>query len=216
MAGGAGRDPITVVVGRFDPLLGRGLADVLLEDHRVEVLALELEGGALEQAVVRLEPRVAVVDGAIERTALARLRSIRPATGVLVLAHAPSLEFGLGLLAAEATCLDRSVSPDEILATVYLVAQGERIFAAANGHRVERRYPSDAAPLTRRQVEVLELLSRDLTDAQIALVLDIGVQTVNSHVAEVRRKLKVASRRDLVGMALPPALTSGRQHGPTM
>ena len=56
--------------------------------------------------------------------------------------------------------------------------------------------------LTRREHEVLILLRDRLTDREIADSLSIGVRTAESHVARVRAKLGVASRRDAATVAV--------------
>jgi DNA-binding NarL/FixJ family response regulator len=86
---------------------------------------------------------------------------------------------------------------------VHLAAEGARTFASANGERVERRFPSEARLLTARETDVLEHLSRGETNAEIALALEIGIETVRTYVAIVLRKLDVQSRRELVGMPIP-------------
>ncbi|MGA9285446.1 MAG: response regulator transcription factor [Solirubrobacteraceae bacterium] len=194
---------VTVVVGQLDPLTRFGLAHVLREDPGVEVLASDLQYTELEHAVAQRLPRVAVLDESEEPLALARLRSAHPATGVIVLAHNPSHSYGLRLLTSGATCLARSVSATEILAAIHLTSSGERVFVASDGNRLERRYPSNASTLTPRETEVLAHLSRGRSNPEIARTLQISVETVNTHVASIRRKLNVQSKRELIGMPVP-------------
>jgi DNA-binding NarL/FixJ family response regulator len=196
-------DVVTVVVGRLDPLIGYGLAHVLGEDSRVRVLAGDLEHVELEHVVAHRLPRVAVMDESEEPFALVRLRSAHPATGVMVLAHNPSHVYGMRLLASGATCLARSVSATELLAAIHLTAGGERVFVSSDGHRFERRYPDNASHLTPRETEVLAHLSRGRSNPEIAQALQISVDTVHTHVASIRRKLNVQSKRELIGMPIP-------------
>ena len=58
--------------------------------------------------------------------------------------------------------------------------------------------------LTRREGDVLVLLRQGRSNAQIALALQIGVETVRSHARSIYRKLGVASRRELIGLPAPP------------
>jgi DNA-binding CsgD family transcriptional regulator len=58
--------------------------------------------------------------------------------------------------------------------------------------------------LTRRETDVLRYVSRgDKSYAEIALIMGIKVETVRKHTASIRVKLKVKSRRDLVGLRVP-------------
>lgn len=194
---------VTVVVGRFPPVVGRGLMDVLREDHSICVVDSDLEPSELEHTVARRSPRVAILDEAGERLTRACLGSSNPATALLVFAHDPKPAYGWLLLARGATCVAWSVSAADIRASVHLAAKGGRSFASANGERVERRYPSEARLLTDRETEVLEHLTRGESNAEIALALAIGVETVRTYVASIFRKLGVQSRQELIGVPIP-------------
>jgi DNA-binding NarL/FixJ family response regulator len=194
---------VTVVVGRFEPLIGRGLMEVLCEDDRVDILGSELGCVELEHAVVARVPRVAVVDESAEPFVLARLRLLQPSTGVVVLAYSPSPEYGLRLLTCGATCLARSAPITDILSGIHLTAQGARVFASLDGHRVERRYPSNGSLLTPRETEVLRHISANRSNPEIAGELHISVETVSTHVTSIRRKLDAKSKRELVGIPIP-------------
>jgi hypothetical protein len=81
---------VTVVAGVLDPLMGRGLVDVLREDEKIQILAADLDRHALECAVAQREPRVAVVGETAGERLLARLKSSEPAPAVVVIAHSPT------------------------------------------------------------------------------------------------------------------------------
>jgi DNA-binding NarL/FixJ family response regulator len=103
--GGARR--ITVMLGRFDALIGRGLEGVLQEDRGLRIIRTDLDGPELERAVAQQAPRVVVLDeaSAVGLSALKRLRAAQPGVGLIVLAHHPTRAVGAQLLAAGATCL---------------------------------------------------------------------------------------------------------------
>lgn len=194
---------VAVVVARFEPITALGLAVVLRDDRRLDVLESGLDHAALLRAVVRWKPQVAILDETAERAVRERLRSIRPATGMLVFAHEPTPKYGMTLLATGATCIARSSSPVEILAAVHLVAHGGRVFMSADGERVEPRYPENAPPLTPREIDVLEGLSEGKPHNQIAQDLKIGLRTVHTYTSRICRKLGVQGKRELIGMPVP-------------
>jgi DNA-binding CsgD family transcriptional regulator len=68
---------------------------------------------------------------------------------------------------------------------------------------IESRLEAKMATLTPREKEVLEGLSRAESNGEIAYEMQIGVETVRTHVARIRRKLGVRSRRALIGVAGP-------------
>jgi DNA-binding NarL/FixJ family response regulator len=191
---------VTAVLGRFDPLLGYGLAHVLSVDPTVCVLARDLGVAELERTVLNHAPAVAVLDEKTEPSVLKRLRSLQPATGVIILADSPSHAYGMNLLTSGATCLARSASTADILAAIHFTARGGRLFVSPDGERAERRYPDNAHQLTRRETEVLEQVSTGRSNPEIAHTLQISVETVHTHVARIRQKLKVQSKRELIGM----------------
>jgi DNA-binding CsgD family transcriptional regulator len=72
--------------------------------------------------------------------------------------------------------------------------------------RPQRRDPLiGPTSLTRREREVLALLQQRLSDPEIAVVLGIGVRTVEHHVASLRAKLGAVNRHQAVALAQQPA-----------
>jgi DNA-binding NarL/FixJ family response regulator len=196
---------VTVVLGRFDALLARGLKQLLREDRELQIIGADLDRAALEYAVASQAPRVAILDEAVAAhpTVLERLKTAHPAIGIVVLAYLPTVAYAMRLLAAGASCLAKDVSAAEILAAVHIAADGRRVFADVDGHLVERSYPAAVASLTPREVEVLEFLSRGQSHAEIAHALQLGVETVRTHSAHIRDKLGVRRNRDLIGAPIP-------------
>jgi DNA-binding NarL/FixJ family response regulator len=196
---------VTVALGCFDPLVGRGLAQVLHEDRGLRIIGADLDRAALEHAAASQAPRVVVLDEAVvvQSTVLERLRAAQPAIGIVVLAHIPTVAYAMRLLAAGASCLAKDVSAADILATVHIAADGRRVLADVDGHLVERSYPAAVASLTPREVEVLEFLSRGQSHAEIAHALQLGVETIRTHAAHIRGKLGVRNKRELIGLAIP-------------
>lgn len=203
----SGAGPVTVVLGRFGVLVGRGLAQILGENHEFRVVGVDLDCSALEHTIARRVPQVAILDEppAASAIVLDRLRSTYPATGILILAHRPSLAYGMRLLATGVSCISKDSSAPNILAAVRVAADGRRVYATDDGHLVERGVPDATVTLTPRETEVLEFLSRARSHAEIAHALNVGVETIRTHSAHIRHKLGVSSNRELVGLKLPPA-----------
>lgn len=196
---------IAVALGRFDALLARGLRQILSDDPRLQIVDTDLGNAALERIVAPRAPLIALLDeeGVTESSVLSRLRASQPTIGIVVLAHRPARACGMQLLAAGASCLPKDASAADILAAVYLAAEGRRLFAPGDGYRVERRFPATAISLTPRETDVFECLSRGESHGEVALTLQIGVETARKHAAHIYRKLGVRSKRELVGMPVP-------------
>ncbi len=201
--------PVTVVLGRFGALVGRGLAQVLGEDERLRIVGIELDSVALERTVARQAPHVAVLDEppvvSAKPSLPERLRIANPETGIVVLAHRPPLTYGMRLLAVGASCVSKDASAADILAAVRIAADGRRVYASDEGHVVERSSPDAAVTLTPRETEVLEYLSRAQSHAEIAHALQLSVETVRTHSAHIRRKLGVRNNRELIGLRMSHA-----------
>jgi len=205
---------ITVALGRFDALLGRGLTQVLREDRAIRILASDLDGARLERAAAELTPRVAILDEAsvVDPAAVGRLRGAHAGIGVIVLAGQPTVAYATRLFASGVSCLSKRVSAADVLAAVRVAASGKRVFAYVEGHLMERGHP-ERAGLTPREVEVLEYLSTGRSHSEIALAMGLGVETIRTHSAHIRRKLGVSSSRDLIGIPTRAASVAARGIG---
>jgi predicted ATPase/DNA-binding CsgD family transcriptional regulator len=96
----------------------------------------------------------------------------------------------------------RAMTPEQVLA-----AQGHAALSGllhASGERGARQIPSPSLPndLTGREAEVLRLVARGLTDAQVAEALVISPRTVNAHLRSIFRKLNITSRHAATLFAL--------------
>ena len=105
----------------------------------------------------------------------------------------------------------KDAPPEELLAAVEVVARGDALIAPAVTRSVieefVRRSPAPSAPpplvdaLTEREREVLELLARGLSNAEIAERLVVSGGTVKTHVARVLAKLGLRDRVQAVVFA---------------
>lgn len=90
------------------------------------------------------------------------------------------------------------MTPQQALASSY-VRSHEDVFSPTSGKPRTFRYPDG---LTAREVEVLRLVARGWTDAQIAEELVISTRTVNAHLTSIYRKIRVSSRHAATHYAL--------------
>jgi predicted ATPase/DNA-binding CsgD family transcriptional regulator len=103
---------------------------------------------------------------------------------------------------AQALAEGRTMTPEQVLA-----AQGHSALARhphTSGEADAQQIPSPSLPndLTRREVEVLRLVARGLTDAQVAQTLIISPRTVNAHLRTIYSKLNITSRNAATHFAL--------------
>ena len=159
------------------------------------------EARRLRPDVVMMDIRMPVLDG-IEATR--RIVANQPGAKVLVLTT-----FGLdgyvfeALRAGASGFMLKDAPPEEIAAAVRVVAGGDALLAPAVTRSVveefTRHRPAPAPPpalsdLTARETEVLELLARGLSNAEICERLVISEATTKTHVARILQKLGLRDR----------------------
>lgn len=195
---------ITLVVARFEDLLARGLRVVIDSDAGLEVLAGDLEPDRIDVMLRAHRPRVAILDlDAMPK--LARVRELsrqHPNTRLVLLASRPTMTACAQLLAFGASaCLGRDAQARDVLTAIHLASRGLQL-TPRQSSEPSALPVAGSQLLTQREAEVLPMLQRGSSNAQIALALQVGVETVRTHARNIYRKLGVASRRELT--ALPP------------
>jgi DNA-binding NarL/FixJ family response regulator len=205
---------LRAVVADDQPVICAGFAALLAAQPDIEVVGTAANGRELLRLVEAHEPDVAIVDvrmpvmDGIEATGLI---TARHSTKVLILTTFDLDEHVFDAIKSGASgFLLKDVTAERLVEGVRLVADGSMLL----GPTVSRRLVSDfahgsgeAAPdlsargLSAREREVLLLLARGLSNAEIAESLVIGIETVKSHVAEILRKLQLRDRIQAVVFA---------------
>lgn len=192
------------------PLYREGLGLALTTMADVEVVAQAEDGESAVELAGRLRPDVVVMDlhlpGMSGVEATRRIVADRPATGVLVLTMLEGDESLFAAMRAGARgYLLKGADRAEIERAVRMVSDGEVVFSAGVARSVMAWFRTGGeAPfpeLTDREREVLDLVARGLTNAEIASRLVVSDKTVRNHVSNVFAKLHVTSRAGAVARA---------------
>ena len=186
-----------------------GLARILSPPDGFEVVAECISGReaierlpALRPDVILMDVRMPDLDGI---TATARLRSSAVGSPVLVLTTFGEDEVLWGAIEAGAAgFVLKDSSAEDLIAAVRAVAGGGAWFDAGVAPRVLERYRRSVAPaardaarlelLTEREHDVLRLMARGATNAEIAASLYVAEATVKTHVGSIFTKLDVRDR----------------------
>jgi DNA-binding NarL/FixJ family response regulator len=195
------RDPIKLVVGRFEDLIARGLRSLLAEDENVELVAADVEMEALDALLTEHEPTVAVINFGSLRSPVEvnRLRLAHPQTRLLVLANRPTPSECNQMLAFGATaCLSKETQARDILNAIHLASRGLHVLPRTDGEAGADQLGPEL--LTPREADVLEHLRAGRSNAEIALALSVSVETIRTHRRNIYRKLGVRTRRELASL----------------
>lgn len=188
--------PLSVAVGRFDEIDRRGIAGVIAEDRRLQVVGdnLDVDSLATSGAAVMLVDKLAAYGNI-----LSRLRSVQPTAGVIVLARSPGRPFGRTLVACGISCVAWTSSATELIAAIHTTAVGEAKFLEG-GPADPQRDTADNAHLTQKELFVLARVSAGESTQAIAVQLRVSASTVRTYVERLVVKLGAQGRRDLVGL----------------
>jgi DNA-binding NarL/FixJ family response regulator len=221
---------IRVLIADDHELMRNGLRAILDAQQDIEVVG-EAEHGALAvENAIRLHPDVVIMDIRMPRLdgieATKRLAAQgEKAPKVLVLTTFDLDEYVYqALRAGAAGFLLKDTPPRQLAEAVRTIAAGESLLAPAVTKRLIERYvsspPSDTArrerfaELTERELEVLQLITRGLSNAEIGARLFLSEATIKTHVTRILTKLGVRDRVQAVVLAYETGLVQpGEQAG---
>jgi len=211
---------VRVVVADDQELIRGAFAAILDAEADIEVVAEAADGTEAVAAVREHEPDLLLVDLRMPRMdGIEATRIVRAETGtrVLVLTTFDQDEYVYGALRAGAGgFLLKDVRRAELVQAVRIVATGTALFAPAVTTRLIDRMvrqaparPADAgvlAPLSPREREILALVGRGLSNAEVAGRLTLSEHTVKTHVSNVLSKLDLRDRVQAVALAYESGL----------
>jgi RNA polymerase sigma factor (sigma-70 family) len=217
---------VRVLIADDDDLMRAGLKAVFSSDETIDVVGEAGDGrGAIIRArelrpdVVLMDVRMPDLDGiAATRDVLA----VSPELKVIILTTFEQDDYIFGALRAGASgFLLKRTRPEDLIAAIHTVAAGDSLLSPSVTRKVIDRMAEQPAPdassgerlteLTPREREVLELVARGLSNAEIAQAFVIEESTVKTHVKRILRKLHVRDRVQAVIFAYESGLT---QPGP--
>ncbi|MET9771498.1 response regulator transcription factor [Streptomyces sp. NPDC006415] len=231
-------DPLRVVVADDQTLVRTGFRLILGADG-IDVVAEATNGIEAVEAVRRTRPDVVLMDVRMpEMDGLEATRRILAAPGpaaggeaipsprVIILTTFDLDRYVYAALSAGAGgFLLKDVTPEQLTAAVRTVRAGDALLAPAITRRLVQRFTRhggdtvalhrDLASLTPRELEVLGLLARGLSNAELAARLHLAETTVKTHVARILAKLGLRDRVQAVIVAYETGLVGvGEREAP--
>ena len=198
---------IRVAIAEEHTIMRWALREALAKVHDLEVVG---EAGTVEDTLAMIRdarPDVLLLDAVLsDRTgfdALALIREIETGPLVIMLAAQTDPSYAARAIAGGAHgYVGKSAEPEKLLDAIRAVVRGEqvippgveRLLAVGDGH--------PASALSARELQVMEMLARGMTNREIAEHLEISIKTVDTHRGHVLKKLGLRNNSDLTRFAV--------------
>ncbi len=213
---------ISIVIADDHAVVRQGTRSLLEREKDLEVVGEAADGEEAVKLLEQLRPDVAIIDIAMPKLSgvevTRQIKSCCPSIAVLILTAYDNEEYIFALLEAGAAgYLLKDVDSREVIEAVRAVHAGESVLHPVIARKVISRLTSSATSvgeekpaveLSGREIEVLKLAARGLSNKDIATKLFISKRTVQGHLGSIFNKLNVGSRTEAVFQAVKEGLLS--------
>ncbi|MBV9473532.1 MAG: response regulator transcription factor [Solirubrobacterales bacterium] len=220
---------ISILIADDQALVRTGFRMILEAEADLRVVGEAKDGVEAVEATRRCHPDVVLMDIRMPRMdGLEATRRIvglgsEGTTRVLMLTTFDLDEYVYDALYAGASgFLLKDVPPEQLVSGIHVVAEGEALLAPTVTRRLIETFlderpralepPESLNELTDRELEVLRLIARGLSNAEIAGELIVSATTVKTHVARILSKLGLRDRVQAVVLAYEAGVVTAGQH----
>ena len=208
---------IRILIADDHAVVREGTRQILEQEQDLEVVAEAGDGDEAVKLAGNSRPDVALMDISMPRLdgieATKQIKKLYPGIAVLILTAYDDDQFIFSLLEAGAAgYLLKSVRGSELIEAVRAVHAGESVLDPTITRKVLNRFVPGAAKtaesrkprelLSEREMEVLRLVTRGLSNQDVAEQLYLSLRTVQAHLSHIFNKLQVGSRTEAVVVAL--------------
>lgn len=206
-------ESIRVLLADDHAIVRKGISLLLMSEDGIEVVGEACDGVEAVQQALNLQPNIVILDMVMPKLngleAIIQIKDKLPDTRILVLTSFsednqvfPAIKAGaLGYLLKDS-------SPDQLIQAIYDVHAGKSSLHPAIALKVIQELnnplelPPTEAPLTERELDVLKLLAKGLTNHEIAERLVVSDRTIGNHIGNILSKLHLANRTQAALYAL--------------
>jgi len=207
---------ISVVLAEDHLITRQGICRLLNDEKNIAVIGEAANGEEAVQMVTELKPNVVVMDVAMPKLngieATREIKLVCPTTAVLILSAYDDDEYVFGLLEAGAAgYLLKTASGDELIRAINAVYKGEpvldpiiarKVIDRLRFHGKTRQASKASENLSNREMEVIKLAAKGMSNKNIAEELHLSWRTVEGNLRTIFNKLGVGSRTEAVIQAM--------------
>ena len=212
------KDRIKVLLADDHAIVRMGLASLLGTKSDIKVVGEAANGDEAVELAQKRSPDVVLMDLMMPRKngvdATAELHRLMPNVRVLILTtFGTSPEIADALSAGAAGALMKSVAKTDLVSAIRRIAAGERVISP----EIEQMLEEDSATpaLSPRQRNILESISRGLTNNEISAQFDISIGSVKTHIERIFAKIGATTRAEAISIAIHRHLLAPGNQNPT-
>lgn len=205
-------EQITVLLADDHSLVRRGFRRLLEDDEGIKVIGEASNGIEAIRMAQELKPQVVVMDLSMPELdgvqATKEIVKHLPGTDVLVLSmHAEDNYVRNALDAGAKGYLLKSAIDVDLVGAIRAVAEGKR-FIGSGLRYIAQEQDDELSKLTAREKQVLQLIAQGKSNKEIASLLDLSVNTVSVHRANLMEKMNIHRTAELVLFAIRKGLVA--------
>jgi DNA-binding NarL/FixJ family response regulator len=205
-------DEITVLLADDHSLVRRGFRRILEDDEALKVVGEASNGVEAIRMAYELKPKVVVMDLSMPELdgvqATKEIVKHSPGTQVLVLSmHADDNYVRNALDAGAMGYLLKSAIDVDLVGAIRSVSEGKRYIGSGLRYVAQER-DDELSKLTAREKQVLQLIAQGKSNKEIASLLELSVNTVSVHRANLMEKMNIHRTAELVLFAIRKGLVA--------
>lgn len=201
-----------ILIADDHAVLREGMRRLFDQEKDMEVIGEACDGEEAVSLVDELKPDIVLMDivmpklTGVEATKL--IKKVNPATCILILTAYSDIRYILGLLEAGASgYLLKSARADEIVGAIRAVRSGESVLDSLATRKLLERVVnlSKEVPeekgrgqLSPREIEILRLAARGMSNRDIAEKLELSMRTVKAHLSNIFNKMRCSCRTEAI------------------